>query len=152
MKRSSLISLIDVLAFISFLFLIATGLLLEFVLPAGSGGLESHGGGRGAGNRLVTLVWGLTRHEWGTIHFWVSITFLIVMGLHLFIHWRWIVVSFKGKNQRESHLQAFIGLAALLGLLALAMALILGPKEQLPRKELQQQRQSPATNTDHLQP
>ncbi|MDA0990190.1 MAG: DUF4405 domain-containing protein [Verrucomicrobia bacterium] len=145
MKRSTWISLIDVLAFISFLFLIATGLLIKYVLPAGSGGIEAHGTGWRAAAQPVSLVWGLTRHEWGTIHFWISVTFLVAIAIHLFIHWRWIVVRFKGKDRQESRMQAAIGIGALLGLLALAIALVLGPKKQVPRSELEQQR-------DGLQP
>ena len=141
MKRSTWISLIDVLAFISFLFLIATGLLIKFVLPPGSGGIEAHGTGWKAATRPGSLVWGVTRHEWGTIHFWISVVFLVVIAIHLFIHWRWIVVSFKGKECQESRMKAAIGIGALLGLLALAIALVMGPKKQVPRYELEQQRE-----------
>jgi len=146
MKRSTWISLIDVLAFVSFLFLIATGLLIKYVLPPGSGGIEAHGTGWRAATHPVSLVWGLTRHEWGTVHFWISVAFLVVIAIHLFIHWRWILISFKGKDRQESRMQAAIGIGALLGLLALAIILVLGPKEEMSRQELQQQREgSPPT-------
>ena len=83
MKRSTWISLVDILAFVSFVFLIATGFLLRYLLPAGSGGLESMAHGWRAATQPVSLVWGMTRHEWGAIHFWLSVAFLVVMVLHL---------------------------------------------------------------------
>ncbi len=141
MKRSTWISLIDVLAFVSFLFLIATGFLMKYVLPAGSGRLEALGTGHRAMSRPISLVWGVTRHEWGEIHFWLSVIFLAVIAVHLFIHWKWIVVSFKGRDRKESRLQAAIGIGALLGLLILAVAVAFGPREQVSRHGLQQQRE-----------
>jgi len=43
MKRTHLNALIDGLAFVAFLFVLSTGLLLEYQLPVGSGGLQSYG-------------------------------------------------------------------------------------------------------------
>ena len=141
MKRSTWISVIDVFAFVSFLFLIATGVLIRYVLPPGSGGVASHvDAGRRVLQKPVSLVWGLTRHEWGDIHFWLSVIFLIVVALHLLIHWKWIRVSFKGRDARGSRLQIAIGLSALAGLLALAVAPLLSPKKTVPRQELQAER------------
>lgn len=140
MKRSTWISLIDILAFISFLLLIATGILLKYVLPPGSGGLETHGMGWKAASHSISLVWGLTRHEWGTIHFYTSLCFLIVIAIHLFIHWRWIAVSFKGKSPHESRLQTGIGIVSILGLILLMFALVLGPKTESNRIAIEQDR------------
>lgn len=140
MKRSSWMLLIDAVAFVSFLFLIATGLLIRYVLPAGSGQIEGYGAGWRAAARPVSLVWGLSRHEWGTIHFVVSVVFLVVIAAHLFIHWRGIAAGIRGKGCRESRLQAAIGVGALVGLLALAIALVASPARQISRQELQQKR------------
>jgi hypothetical protein len=65
--------------FLWFLFcgLTGTGLLLAYRLPPGSRG----------GHGLSALGW--TRHEWGDLHFWISIAFLILLTVHLALHWRW---------------------------------------------------------------
>lgn len=136
MKRATWITIVDVLSFVSFLFLVATGALLRYVLPPGSGGVAGGGPGWRAASRPVDLVWGLTRHEWGGIHFWISVIFLVAIALHLLIHWKWIVVSFRGRDPGGTRLQAGLGVGALLGLLVLAVALVLGPKETVPRGEL----------------
>lgn len=39
--------------------------------------------------------WGLTRHQWGSIHFAFSIALMILLVLHLFLHWRMIVGTFR---------------------------------------------------------
>ncbi len=137
MKRSIWMFLIDAVALVSFLFLIATGLLIRYVLLAGSGRVEGYGTGWRAAARPVSLVWGLSRHEWGDIHFWISVVFLVVIAAHLFIHWRGIVVSIRGKGCRESRLQAAIGIGALVGLLALVIALVASPVRRISRQELQ---------------
>jgi hypothetical protein len=56
----------------------ATGLLLKFVLPPGSRG--------GQGLQL----WGFTRHEWGDIHFWLSVAMGALFIVHVALHWTWV--------------------------------------------------------------
>lgn len=53
-----------------------TGLLLAFRMP----------GGRGGG-RMTAM--GLSRHEWGEWHTWLSYAFLALIVIHLALHWRW---------------------------------------------------------------
>lgn len=87
MKRSKLNFIIDIVAFIAFLLLTTTGILLRYILPPGSG---KH-----------STIWNLDRHEWGGIHFWISIVFFSILALHLFLHWRWIFSLIKGKSKKD---------------------------------------------------
>ena len=57
--------------------MIATGIILRFALPPGT-------------NRLLAL-WGLTRHQWGDLHFWLALAALGVVIIHLILHWTWVV-------------------------------------------------------------
>jgi hypothetical protein len=41
-------------------------------------------------NKTLSLR-GLTRHQWGDIHFWISLGLLVVIAVHLALHWNWIV-------------------------------------------------------------
>lgn len=77
MNRTIVNIIIDLLATLLFLGMIATGYLLRFPLPPGS-------------NKTLTL-WGLSRHQWGDIHFWISLGLLTVLVIHLALHWNWIV-------------------------------------------------------------
>jgi len=75
MKPAKVNLLIDWASFIALLGLVTTGWILYVTLPPGSRGRE---------------FLGLTRHEWGDVHFAVALTFLGLIGYHLFLHWNWI--------------------------------------------------------------
>lgn len=77
MKRTHLNFLIDLAAALLFLCMLATGFLLSFPLPPGT-------------NKSLTL-WGLSRHQWGGVHFWISGALLAVLLVHLALHWQWVV-------------------------------------------------------------
>ncbi len=56
--------------------MVGTGYILWFVLPPGT-------------NR-THILWGLLRHQWGTLHFWISVMLLTVLAVHVALHWRWL--------------------------------------------------------------
>jgi hypothetical protein len=116
MKRPNLNFIVDYLGFAGFVVLTATGVLMRYVLPPGSG-------------RSTTL-WTLDRHEWGGIHFWIAIAFLAVLALHLFLHWRWIVTLMSGRPREGSGARVALGTVGLVALLALAIAPFLSPVER----------------------
>ena len=115
MKRSKLNFIFDAIAFVGFVFLASTGVLIRYTLPPGS-------------NRFKTI-WGLDRHEWGDIHFWVSIVFLGFLAMHLLLHWRWIVNIITGRPREESGLRVGLGIVGVVCLLALGIAPLLSPIE-----------------------
>jgi len=86
MNKASLVKLTDLFSFLGLIALISTGALLKFNLPPRSGGAS---------------IWGLTRHEWGDIQFYVSVSFLALISLHLLLHFRFIKKQFWVK-QREN--------------------------------------------------
>ncbi len=77
MNRTLTNIIIDIIAAFLFLGMIATGYLLRFPLPPGS-------------NKTLSL-WGFTRHQWGDVHFWISLGLLLALLVHLVLHWNWIV-------------------------------------------------------------
>jgi hypothetical protein len=95
-NRSVWISVTDLVSFFSLLFLAFSGVVIRYVLPKGSGG-----GGQGwrAMLKPVQEFWHLSRHEWGTVHFWVSMVFVTAILLHLLLHWKWIKISLFGRKQ-----------------------------------------------------
>jgi hypothetical protein len=113
--KATLNFIIDVIAFTGFLFLTTTGVLMRYLLPPGSG-------------RFASL-WGLNRHEWGTVHFWISVAFLSVLAVHLLLHWRWIVHTLTGRPSENSGLRAGLGIVGLLALIALSLAPVITPVE-----------------------
>lgn len=117
MKRQTLNFLIDALALIGLVFLIATGLFLRYILPPGSGTSLS--------------VWGFTRHEWGDIHFWIAVFIITVVSIHLALHWRWIVCFLQNKPREGSGTRVALGVAGLMILILISAAPFLSPKEKL---------------------
>jgi hypothetical protein len=78
-RRANLNFLVDALAFLAFVLLAATDLLLQFVLPSDSGRMIGEGIGEHAGARPVTVLWGPTRHEWGTVHLWIAVALMAAL-------------------------------------------------------------------------
>ncbi len=89
MRRSSVNFVVDLVSFLDLVGLACTGVVMKWVLPPGSGGLgrELHGG---QGGEHIREVWGLGRHDWGAVHFWLAVVFIVLMGVHVVLHWTWI--------------------------------------------------------------
>ena len=95
---------VNYLVFLSFMFLLGSGLLLSYRLPP-----------RSRGEAVLTL----TRHEWGDLHFYASWAMVIFITLHLYLNRSW----FKGLMCRIGILRFAIGLG--FGLLAIVAPLVL---------------------------
>jgi len=115
-NRHTLISLVDITAFISFVFMISTGVLMRYVLPPRSG-------------RFIEIL-GMNRHEWGDIHFYISFVFLLILSLHLLLHWHFIINLFTGQAKNVLNYRFLLGLFALLAVIALAVAPLVVPIEE----------------------
>jgi hypothetical protein len=116
MRRPTLNFVVDAVAFVGFVFLVSTGVLMRYVLPPGSG--------RGA------FVWGLDRHDWGAVHFWIAAAFLAVLAFHLVLHGRWILSVLQGRPRQGSGARVALGLVGLLAVLALGVAPLMSPVER----------------------
>lgn len=113
MNRTLLNIIIDLIAAVLMLGMIVTGYLLRFPLPPGS-------------NKSLIL-WGLSRHQWGDVHFWISLSLLVVMLVHLVLHWNWVVsmvCKYCGfdKSVQPSLLKSGIWTAVVLGTVCVAFA------------------------------
>ena len=141
MTRSKKNLVIDLLSYICFVLLLGTGLILKYILPHGSGRPVGRGTGRASGEKLITTLWGMTTEEWGQVHFWLAAAILVLMVLHLVLHWRWITCVLKRKERPTdvSGGRAFLGLAGMFGVLALIILPFLTPTEQAARSEFSQQ-------------
>ncbi len=66
------------------LFQALSGFIMWFVLPRG-------GLGRGAGGSGDATFWSLSRHNWADLHDWAAVVLLVVVIIHVVLHWKWIV-------------------------------------------------------------
>lgn len=95
---------VDLLAYLALAGLAATGLLLAYRLPSGSG---------------AAAVLGLTRHEWGSVHFYLAAGLLVLMIAHVVLHWRWVTNTFGALLAARTPRRPGAGLGGTLALLAL---------------------------------
>lgn len=116
-QKTKLNFVVDASAFVAFVLLLSTGAIMAFKLRPGSGGLE---------------IWGLGRHDWGDIHFWIAVVFLASLAVHVFLHWNWIVCVIKGRKTDRSGFRLGAGIVSLIILLMLALSPVLGPIEENP--------------------
>jgi hypothetical protein len=71
--------------------LVTTGLAMKFAMPPGSG------------DRLMQ--WGLSRHEWGAVHFGFASTLIGLLLLHIILHWRWIWTMARGQDPKTRRMR-----------------------------------------------
>lgn len=141
-KRPVWNMIIDVISLVVFSTMISTGLLLKFVLPPGSGRVEMVLGSHGRGHRTIELFMGLARHDWGTIHFYISLGFLILLFIHLALHWNWIVCMLWGTKispQPKQRKYLTIGIVVFIVLVLSFpwLGQLFGQNQTLTRTELQ---------------
>ena len=97
MRRATLNFMVDLIALVNLLLLAATGAVMKWVLPPGSGGggrgfgYGFRGGrGPGPGGGQIRQLFGLGRHDWGYVHFILALVFVGLILVHIVLHWKWI--------------------------------------------------------------
>ncbi|MFH1374837.1 MAG: DUF4405 domain-containing protein [bacterium] len=130
--------IVDLLAYVGFVFLIGTGLILKYILPHGSGRVVGGGTGHLSAEKLITTLWGLTRDQWGQIHFWIAVVILASLLLHLVLHWKWITCMLGGRKRPDDANggRAALGIAGMFGILALILLPFLTPTDVATRGQL----------------
>lgn len=109
MQRNTLNLAVDAVTLLAALAMATTGLVMRLVLPPGSRG--------GSGMTL----WGMDRHQWGDLHWWLAIAIGVLVVVHLALHWSWVCAAvgrlLTGRTPDPSHAarRNVIGIAALAG-------------------------------------
>lgn len=88
MKISDWQYIVDALLFMCITGVAIIGLLMSLVIAKGPQSSES-----------AKYFLGLHRHQWGNIHFYLSISFVVLVIIHLILSWSWI----KGKARQLFH-------------------------------------------------
>jgi hypothetical protein len=93
-RRCRLLYTLAVTAAALLLFEAVSGLVLWLALPHGQGGGTGSGLGRGArefGSGVERTFAGIDRSLWVTTHDWAAVAFVVVVVLHVALHWKWVV-------------------------------------------------------------
>lgn len=80
---------VSVLMGIAFVAITISGVIL-FIAPPGR-----------VTNWTDWRIWGLTKHQWATLHVWFSLVFLATGLWHLYLHWKPMRNYFKSKLTRK---------------------------------------------------
>lgn len=118
MNHSTLIKIIDLFSFVALTLMLSTGILMKYTLPPRSGG---------------DVVWSLTRHDWGNVHFYFSVVFLVLMAAHLLTHIKFIKNVMLGKASTEKNYRIAIGIIGIIALIFLAFAPVTSPVTDVNR-------------------
>ena len=86
LQRNALNLLVDVLTLAVMLALAATGVMMKYVLPPGTSG--RHGG-------EARILWGMDRHDLGSVHWALSLALAAVVLIHVALHWTWVCTSVR---------------------------------------------------------
>lgn len=90
MKKADWQYLVDTLLFLCISGISFIGILLAFFLPKGPSVLESE-----------KYLMGLHRHQWGDIHMYLSLAFVLLVIIHLLLSWSWIKGKAKAMFKRR---------------------------------------------------
>jgi len=76
MNRNTLNFWLELVSALVIAGLAVTGGIIHFVLPPGTG--------------RTSLLFGLGRHDYGEIHFWLAVSALLLVIVHVWLHWNWV--------------------------------------------------------------
>lgn len=75
---------IDALMFVDMALIAGLGFLMKWVLPPGRERVLKYGA------NIDLSLFGLDRHQWGTVHLCASLALLVLLVIHIVLHWNWI--------------------------------------------------------------
>lgn len=96
---------VDLASLIVMVGLVATGGLIHFILPAGSGHFHE--------------LFGWNRHDIGRLHFYLAVAAIALLLLHVLLHWSWfccVVAKALGRESPSRRTQRVWGGGLLLGI------------------------------------
>lgn len=113
-SKSKVNLIIDAIMLILLMIVAGLGLLIKYVLVPGFKRQILYD------DNVELYYMGLTRHEWGSIHLWLSLIFIALMLIHIILHWKMILCIFK---QMVSKKASRVVIAIIIAIISLFFAL-----------------------------
>jgi hypothetical protein len=113
---------IDIIMLLLLTPLAGIGFLIKYVLIPGIQRNERYGGD------VELEFWGLTRHQWGSVHLIISIIFLVLLLIHIILHWKMILCIFGRMVPNKTLRAASAALIAGVGFILIAFPLFVKPE------------------------
>ncbi len=89
MDRPRFNFIIEIIMFVLLAAIAGIGLLMNYILLPGREAQVAYG------RRVDLYLFGLDRHQWGDIHFYLALTMLAFLALHIYLHWSLVVGLFQ---------------------------------------------------------
>jgi hypothetical protein len=89
MKQWARNYILFIIMFLLGIFQAVSGFVLWLVIPHGQG----YRGGRGLDLVFDSFVW--SRDTWMDLHDWTAVALLVMLIIHLVLHWKWIIYMTK---------------------------------------------------------
>ena len=121
--KSKLNLSIDIVMFLLLVTMAGIGFLMKYVVVSGEERNVIYG------NQTELEFFGLTRHQWGSIHLIISIIFLVLLSLHIILHWKLIVSIFNSMFTSWYLKYALAGFICIFGLTGLISPFLLNPEK-----------------------
>lgn len=121
-NKSTLNLVIDLIMLLLMMPIAGIGFLMKYVLVPGFERNVLYG------NNVDLEFWGQTRHQWGSIHLILSITFLVLLILHIILHWKMIVSIFRKMIPTKSIRIVLVSSMTIIGLLSISFPLFIKPE------------------------
>ena len=120
--KSKLNIIIDMIMLMLMLPIAGIGLLMKYVLLPGFERNVLYG------NDVDLEFLGFTHHEWGSVHLLLSVVFLVLLVLHLVLHWKMIVALVKWIIPIRSLRISLVSIFSIFCLISLSFPLFVKPE------------------------
>jgi len=114
---------IDIIMFLLMMLIAGIGFLMKYVLVAGFKRNIDYG------VNIDLQFLGLTRHQWGDIHLILSISFLILLIIHIILHWKFILCTFQRMIPTKGKRITIVAIITVLSLLLISFPLFIRPEK-----------------------
>jgi hypothetical protein len=129
MDKPKLNFVIDATMFLCLMAMAGLGFLMKYSLPPGRAVQAKYG-------RNLYLSWlGWDRHDWGDIHLYLAFALLILLAVHIILHWQQVLGLFRRvvPDPQRRYRMALIFL--LLSLLLIYFPFLITPDQQARGRE-----------------
>ncbi|MFN3531211.1 MAG: DUF4405 domain-containing protein [Candidatus Brocadia sp.] len=95
------------------------------------------------GRKVELFLFGMDRHQWGTIHLIIAFVFLGLLALHILLHWK-MILSFYGRLIGSKVSRRIIAtIIVVVSMFLVVFPLVVKPEVKEPERKGRHLRESP---------
>lgn len=126
MDKSKVNLVIDALLFLCVMAMTGIGILMKFILLPGKDTWAVYG------RKVELFLFGMDRHQWGTIHMIIAFVFLGLAALHVVLHWKMIVSFYPRLIGNKTARRIIAVMLVIVALFFVTFPLVVKPEVQEP--------------------